>query len=89
MSGVWIGMVVVLLVAGAAYLYYRTHGARQVPEQLRRGRPLPEFAALDEAGNPLHTRDLRGAPVVIVAHDPQENLSPSAVLVRPAKVSDT
>ena len=67
MTGVWIGLVVVLLVAGAAYLYYRTHGARQVPEQLRRGQTLPEFAALDEAGNPLHTGDLRGAPVVMIS----------------------
>jgi peroxiredoxin len=65
-TGVWIGLVVVLLVAGVAYLYYRTHGARPVPEQLRRGQPLPEFEALDEAGNPLHTRDLRGTPVVMI-----------------------
>ena len=66
MTGAWIGLVVVMLVAGAAYLYYRTHGTRQVPEQLRRGRPLPEFEALDEAGNPLHTSDLRGTPVVMI-----------------------
>ena len=61
-----IGLVAVLLVAAAAYLYYRGHGARRVPGQLRRGQPLPEFAALDEAGNPLHTRDLRGTPVVMI-----------------------
>jgi peroxiredoxin len=66
MTGVWIGLVVVLLAAGAAYLYYRKHGARQIPEQLRQGQPLPDFAALDEAGNPLHTRDLRGSPVVMI-----------------------
>jgi peroxiredoxin len=65
-TGIWAGLVVLLLVAGAAYLYYRMHGARQVPEQLRRGQPLPEFAALDEAGNPLHTRDLRETPVVMI-----------------------
>jgi peroxiredoxin len=65
-TGVGIGLVAVMLVAGAAYAFYRTHGARQVPEQLRRGQPLPEFTALDEAGNPLHTRDLRGTPVVMI-----------------------
>ncbi|HSN52493.1 MAG TPA: redoxin domain-containing protein [Woeseiaceae bacterium] len=66
MTGAWIGLVVVLLLAAAAYLYYRTHGARPVPEQLRRGRPLPEFTALDEAGNPRHTRELCGTPVVMI-----------------------
>jgi peroxiredoxin len=65
-TGVWIGLVAVVLIAGAAYLFYRSHGARQVPEQLRRGQPLPEFSALDEAGNPLHTRELRGTPVVMI-----------------------
>jgi peroxiredoxin len=65
-TGVWIGLAAVVLVAAIAYLYYRTHGARPVPEQLRRGQPLPEFAALDEAGNPLHTRELRGTPVVMI-----------------------
>ena len=66
MTGVWIGLAAVVLVAAIAYLFYRSHGARQVPEQLRRGQPLPEFTALDEAGNPLHTRDLRGTPVVMI-----------------------
>jgi len=65
-TGVWIGLAAVVLVAGAAYQFYCTYGARQVPEQLRRGQPLPEFTALDEAGNPLHTRDLRGTPVVMI-----------------------
>jgi len=65
-TGVWIGLTVVVLVAGAAYLYHRKHGPRPVPEQLRRGQPLPEFAALDEAGHPLHTRCLRGTPIVMI-----------------------
>ena len=66
MTNLWIGLVVVLLVAGAAYLYFRMHSARPVPEQLRRGRPLPDFPAVDEAGNPLHTSDLRGTPIVMI-----------------------
>ena len=66
MTSLSIGLVVVLLAAGTAYLYYRKHGARPVPEQLGRGRPLPDFDAVDEAGNPLHTRDLRGTPAVII-----------------------
>ena len=66
MTSLWVGLVVLLLAAAAAYFYYRRHGARPVPEQLRRGRPLPEFDAVDEAGNPLHTSDLRGTPVVMI-----------------------
>ena len=37
-----------------------------MPEQLREGNPLPEFAALDEAGNPLNSGQLRGTPVVMI-----------------------
>ena len=66
MTSVWAGLVIVLLVAVAGYLYYRMHGARPVPEQLRPGKQLPEFEALDEAGERLNSRDLRGAPVVMI-----------------------
>ncbi|MEJ2027758.1 MAG: redoxin family protein, partial [Limibacillus sp.] len=66
MSSLWVGLVVVLLVVGAGYLYYRMRGARPVPEQLRRGKPLPEFSALDESGEPLASRELRGTPVVMI-----------------------
>jgi peroxiredoxin len=66
MTEAFAGLVVLLLVAGAGYLYYRRHGARPVPEQLREGKPLPEFAALDEAGNTLNSTELRGTPVVMI-----------------------
>jgi peroxiredoxin len=66
MSGLWAGVIVVLLITGAGLLYYRMRAARPVPEKLRRGQPLPEFAALDEAGNPRNTRELRGTPVVMI-----------------------
>ena len=66
MTSVWAGLLVVLLVGVAGYLYYRTHGARPVPDQLRRGQPLPEFEALGEDGERLNSRDLRGTPVVMI-----------------------
>ncbi len=66
MTSLWAGLIVVLLIAAAGYLYYRMHGARPVPEQLRRGQALPEFEALDEAGERLNSRDLRGTPVVMI-----------------------
>ncbi len=56
----------ILLLAGGGYLYYRLHGSRPIPEQLRRGKPLPDFAALDESGKPLASRDLRGTPAVMI-----------------------
>lgn len=66
MNSVWTSLVVVLAIAAGIYVYYRRRGARPVPEKLRVGEPLPDFAALDEAGNPLHTRDLLGTPVVMM-----------------------
>ncbi len=66
MTSVWTGLIVVLLIAAGFFIYYRKHGARPVPAQLRPGQPLPDFAARDEAGNPLHTRDLLGNPVVMI-----------------------
>ena len=66
MTSVWTGLIVVLAIAAGLYIYYRKHGARPVPEQLRPGQPLPDFAARDVAGSPLHTRDLLGTPVVMI-----------------------
>ena len=66
MASVWVGLAAILLAAAGAYLYFRMRAARPVPEQLRRGRPLPEFTATDEAGNRLNSGDLRGAPAVVI-----------------------
>lgn len=66
MTEAFMGLAVLLLIAGAAYLYYRKRSARPVPEQLREGKPLPEFVALDEAGNSLNSEQLRGTPVVMI-----------------------
>ena len=60
------GLVVLVLIAGAGYLYYRRRVARPVPEKLREGKPLPEFTTLDEAGKGLNSRQLQGAPVVMI-----------------------
>jgi peroxiredoxin len=37
-----------------------------VPEILRPGKPLPEFRAFDEQGNPLRSTQLAGSPAVIL-----------------------
>lgn len=66
MTEILTGLVILALVAGGGYFYYRRRGGRPVPEQLREGKLLPEFAALDEAGNPLNSGQLRGTPVVMI-----------------------
>lgn len=66
MTNVWIWLIAAALVAAAAYLFYRGRNDRPVPEALRRGRPLPDFVAVDEQGNPLRSTDLQGNPAVMI-----------------------
>lgn len=66
MTNVWIWLIAAALVAAAAYLFYRGRNDRPVPEALRRGRPLPDFVAVDEQGNLLRSTDLQGNPAVMI-----------------------
>ena len=66
MTNVWTWLIAIALVAIAAYLFYRSRSGRPVPDAIRRGRPLPEFSALDEQGNPLRSTDLKGTPAVMI-----------------------
>ena len=66
MTNVWIWLIAAALVGAAAYLFYRSRSGRPVPEAIRRGRPLPDFKAVDEQGNPLRSTDLQGTPAVMI-----------------------
>lgn len=66
MPDIWIWLIAGLVIAAAAYLFYRSRSGRPVPDAIRRGRPLPEFSAVDEQGNLLRSTDLRGAPAVLI-----------------------
>ena len=66
MASTWIWLIAGAIAAAAAYLFYRSRSGRPVPDAIRRGRPLPEFSALDEQGNPLRSSDLKGAPAVLI-----------------------
>ena len=54
-----------LIVVVVMLLRDRLRG-KAVPAGLKPGSPLPEFSALDENGNSLHSRDLRGRPSVLL-----------------------
>jgi len=66
MINAWIWLIAAALVATVAYLFYRGRSGRPVPEAVRRGRPLPDFGAVDEQGNPLRSTDLKGTPAVMI-----------------------
>jgi peroxiredoxin len=60
-------LLVVVTVVAAGYWYYRTVKAkRAVPQQLERGRPLPQFTAVDEQGRAVDSGDLRGHVAVLL-----------------------
>lgn len=58
-----VGLIVVSAVA--AFLTLRK-GRPPVPDVLRAGRPLPDFAAVDERGDPVRSTELHGAPAVLL-----------------------
>ena len=59
-----IGLLAAIIVGALVWL--RTRGLRPTPPQLQPGSPLPDFSAFDEAGNAVHSVELRGTPAVIL-----------------------
>jgi peroxiredoxin len=55
---------VAVLAAGLAW-WIRQRG-RPVPDALKPGQALPDFAAVDEQGNRVHSSELRGSPAVLL-----------------------
>lgn len=49
----------------AAWFFWRQPG-RPSPAWARKGKPLPDFSAVDERGNPVRSTQLHGAPAVIL-----------------------
>ena len=56
--------IVAVLVAG--WIWVTKRGLRPVPEQLKPGRPLPDFDATDEQGEPVRSTALQGSPTIIL-----------------------
>ena len=61
---VWFLIAAVLI--AVAWIAFRRWLGRPVSPALRRGEPLPEFAAVDEQGNAVHSTQLRGHATVIL-----------------------
>ena len=59
----WMIAAAALLAAGV--VFFRKAG-RPVPQILQPGNPLPEFKAVNEDGQTLHSADLRGSPVIML-----------------------
>lgn len=64
---VWIAAVVAVALPVALVLLRKMNGPRPaVPRELKPGQPLPDFQAQDENGKTVRSRDLQGAPAVII-----------------------
>lgn len=68
MNTTWLIAIVAVVVAVVALAVWsrRSKGEHPVPDVLRAGKPLPEFRAFDEQGNPLRSTQLAGTPAVIL-----------------------
>ncbi len=66
MNLTWI-LVAFAAVAGGALIVFRDRlRGKAVPAELEPGNPLPEFTAVDEDGNALSSKVLRGRPSVLL-----------------------
>lgn len=62
-------LVILALAAGVAAIVWRLirqSRQRPVPHTLRRGQPLPDFAAVDEQGDPVRSTELHGTATVLL-----------------------
>ncbi len=60
----WVAAVALLI--AASWLIFRNKSGRSVPDNLRVGQPLPDFAAVDEQGDPVRSTDLSGSATVML-----------------------
>ena len=56
----------VLVVAAIGVFFMLRKGRPTVPDDLRTGKPLPDFSAVDEQGDPVRSTELHGAPAVLL-----------------------
>ncbi len=61
-----VGLLVTTIAAVAFIAARQRNSGRPVPAILRRGRPLPDFLATDESGDPVRSTQLHGTAAVIL-----------------------
>jgi len=64
--GIWIAAAAVVALGWLGMYVRRNRGEHPMPDLLRPGKPLPEFRANDEQGNPMRSTQLVGSPAVIL-----------------------
>jgi peroxiredoxin len=62
----WAAGAAIAVLAGVAIYLRRNRGEHPLPDILRPGKPLPDFRAIDEQGNPMRSTQLVGSPSVIL-----------------------
>ena len=65
-TATYLVIALVLLVLGGGVIWIKTRGLRATPPQLKPGKPLPDFRAVDEQGDPVRSVELHGAPAVLL-----------------------
>ena len=63
---VWIYVIAVVLIVGILFAMRDKIRRRPVPDQLKPGRPLADFQAVDESGNAVKSSELAGAPAILL-----------------------
>jgi len=63
---IWIIAIAAVLIVAAIMIRKKMSVGPPIPDDLRAGKPLPEFSAIREDGSTVHSRDLRGKPAVIL-----------------------
>ena len=65
-SALIVTLIVLAIAVPIAWFKAYPRRLRATPPQLREGAALPEFSAVNERDEPVHSQDLRGAPAVIL-----------------------
>lgn len=66
MDNIFLYLALALVAIAVAWFLFGTRSGRPVPDALRRGKPLPDFHAVDEQGDPVRSTELHGTATVLL-----------------------
>jgi peroxiredoxin len=64
-NAIWIVAIALGLLAAFAWIAFKRKAGPALPENLRIGRQLPDFTAVDDTGNVVGSRQLLGSPTIL------------------------